>query len=503
VSDGPDGKALLQFLTESASDTAPALDPDGAALLSDVQTFVRRFCVFPDQHALAAVTLWVAHAHMAVYFYTTPRLTLLSPEMGSGKTRVLEVLDLLVPQSMFCLSASPAAIFRTLSKDPITLLVDECDTIFTRHGKDDENKDLRALLNAGYKRGATIPRCVGPKHDVQNFAVYCATALAGLGDLPDTIMSRSVIIRMRRRAPGEHIEPFRTRQHTAEGHALRERIARWAALVGPRAGEAWPTLPNGIVDRPAEVWEPLIAAADAGGGDWPQTARDACIEMCKRSQDSRVSLGVRLLADLRTIFGAADAMTTEDILARLCSGTEAGLDADAPWNELHGKPLGVRGLASMLKRYGVGSLKVKVAGRALQGYRREHLWDAWTRYLSPVPAQAEPVEPAVLPGINGAFSVPEVPEAPQKVPDRSNALAISQVSVANGESCAAGSIVPVVPEVPDMRGSEKADTVLCRDCQHFKPETGENGMGSCLEYVTETWPDVPFQCAGFQATGRP
>jgi hypothetical protein len=63
-------------------------------------------------------------------------------------------------------------------------------------------------------------------------------------------------------------------------------------------------------------------------------SRAACIDMCKRAQDSRVSLGVRLLADLRTIFGAADVLTTEEILSKLCAGTESGLDADAPWNEL-------------------------------------------------------------------------------------------------------------------------------------------------------------------------
>ena len=169
-------------------------DPRGGpAVLTHVRGFIKRFCSFPDEHALTAVTLWAAHAHMARHFHTTPRLALISPEPGSGKTRVLEVLDLLVSKSMFCLSASPAAIFRTLAKGPITLLVDECDTIFTRRGRDDANEDLCALLNSGYKRGATIPRCVGPKHDVQNFSVYCATALAGIGDLPDTIMTRSVV----------------------------------------------------------------------------------------------------------------------------------------------------------------------------------------------------------------------------------------------------------------------------------------------------------------------
>ena len=138
-------RALLDTEAEQAA--------AGAAVLEDVKTFISRFCSFPDSNALVAVALWTAHAHMVEHFHTTPRLALLSPEPGSGKTRVLEVLALLVPHSMFCLSASPAAIFRTLANNRITLLVDECDAIFQRRGKDDGNEDLRALLNAGYKRG--------------------------------------------------------------------------------------------------------------------------------------------------------------------------------------------------------------------------------------------------------------------------------------------------------------------------------------------------------------
>lgn len=178
-----------------------------AELLDDVRSFIRRFCVLPDDHVLVAVTLWSAHTHMVEHFHTTPRLAVLSPEVGSGKTRLLEVLDLLVPESLFTLNASPAAVFRTLAVKQITLLFDEVDAIFTKRGQDDNHEDLRALLNAGYKRGATVPRCVGPRHDVVSFPVYCAAALAGLGDLPDTIMSRSIIIRMRRRAAHEPVEP--------------------------------------------------------------------------------------------------------------------------------------------------------------------------------------------------------------------------------------------------------------------------------------------------------
>ncbi len=143
---------------------------------------------------------------MVEHFHTSPRLAPLSPEPESGKTRVLEILELLTPNSMLILSPSPAAIFRKLAQEQNTLLIDEVDGIFTKRGKDDQNEDLRGLLNSGYRRGATIPRCVGPKHEVQDFAVFAATALAGIGDLPDTVMTRSIVIPMRRRSAAEKIE---------------------------------------------------------------------------------------------------------------------------------------------------------------------------------------------------------------------------------------------------------------------------------------------------------
>jgi Protein of unknown function (DUF3631) len=396
---------------------AESLEPHGWEILDDVRKFIRRFCVFPDDHALNAVTLWAAHTHMIEHFHTTPRLLLSSPEPGSGKTRVLEVLELLVPNSMFSLSASPAAVFRTLKDKQITLLFDEVDAIWSRKGKDDNHEDLRALLNAGYKRGATIPRCVGPNHEVQHFPVYTAVALAGIGDLPDTIMSRAIIVRMRRRGPADRVSPFRSRANDGEGHQLRDDLAYWAAKVGKEVGDAWPTLPDNIVDRPAEIWEPLIAVADAAGGSWPIVARDACVALCAVAQDRTASLGVRLLGDLRTVFAHDDAMHTETILERLADGEESGLEADSPWADLRGKPINSRQLAEMLRPYGVSPLKVKIHGRSLQGYRRADLHDAWVRYLSSVSATAElpePLEPESGSGraIGSAGSVGSVGSAP-------------------------------------------------------------------------------------------
>jgi hypothetical protein len=368
------------------------LNPDGEAILNEVRAFISRFCAFPDDHCLTAVTLWAVHAHMAGHFHISPRLALLSPEPASGKTRVLEILELLTPESMLAISPAPAPIFRTLEKNLVTLLFDEVDAVFKLRGKSDNNEDLRALLNAGYKRGAFIHRCVGPKHEVVKFPVFCPVALAGLGDLPDTIMSRSIIIRMRRRAPNERVEEFRIRRNEPEGHLIRDRLEVWAEGVGEAVGDAEPLLPPGVEDRPAEIWEPLIAIADAAGGIWPEAARVACSHLVRIAEDRSASLGLRLLADLRTIFGEAQTLHTETIITRLCDAEQ--LDSDAPWSSLRGNPIDGRVLARMLKPYGIKSQKVNIDGRSLQGYRRESLWDPWERYLPPMDtAQEECAEP--------------------------------------------------------------------------------------------------------------
>lgn len=90
---------------------------DGAALLDEVVAFVRRYVAAPSEHALIAVVLWCVHAHGIVHdaFESSPRVAFLSPEPGSGKTRVLEVLELLCPKPMHSLNASAPAIFRTIA----------------------------------------------------------------------------------------------------------------------------------------------------------------------------------------------------------------------------------------------------------------------------------------------------------------------------------------------------------------------------------------------------
>ena len=201
--------------------------------------------------------------------------------------------------------------------------------------------------------------------------------LAGKGEcLPDTVLSRAVVVRMRRRAPNERVEPFRRRVAAAAGHALRDRLAAWAAGVAPRL-TAWPAMPDGVVDRQADVWEPFIAVADAAGGQWPELARVTAVTVVRdtRGRAEDASMGVRLLSDLHKIFEGYDVRSTETLLKELHACPES------PWAEVRGKPLTDRGLADRLRPFGVRPKVVRLGSTTARGYTRADLWDAWTRYL--------------------------------------------------------------------------------------------------------------------------
>jgi hypothetical protein len=164
-----------------------------------------------------------------------------------------------------------------------------------------------------------------------------------------------------------------------------------------------PEMPAWLSDRPADVWESLIALADAAGGAWPERARRAAqvLEAGRRSTD--VSLGLRLLADLHTVFpDGEDKLATVTLLERLNA-----LD-EAPWGNLRGKPLDGRGLARRLSRYDIGPKPVWVAGETVKGYERADLADVWARYLSLDRASVRPVRPVRPDGDNQAAGDPDL-----------------------------------------------------------------------------------------------
>src|SRR5262249_45561426 len=155
----------------------------------------------------------------------------------------------------------------------------------------------------------------------------------------------------------EKVEAFRRRVHAPIGDALLRRLAGWAVTIVDEATEARPEMPLGVEDRAADAWEPLLAVADIAGGEWPKRAQAAAMALVKVTREEGPSLGLRLLADLRLVFGGADEMPSKDLLRGLIAIDEA------PWGDINGKPLDARGLANHLRPYGVKSITVRIDDR--------------------------------------------------------------------------------------------------------------------------------------------
>jgi hypothetical protein len=379
-------KKTEKATTEKATAEADQIKINPVEMLDSVFKFLGRFIAYPSEDAQVAHCLWCVHAHLMDEWDSTPRIAFLSPEPKSGKTRALEITELLVPFSVEAVNVSPAYLFRKVGNPDgrATILYDEIDTVFGPKAK--ENEEIRGILNAGHRKGAVAGRCVtrGNVIETEELPAYAAVALAGLGWLPDTILTRSIIIRMRRRKSGEKVEPYRRRIHGAEGNRLRDQLAAWAMGVAGTITETWPEMPKGIEDRDADCWESLIAIADSIGGDWPKRVRVAAVALVAASQEAEASLGIRLLTDLKTIF-TAEAMFTVNILAALKAME------DSPWQEVG---LNGRGLAQHLRQYGVKkSSAVRSGDNVGKGYYRRDMLDAWARY---VVTDSDPEDPPSL-----------------------------------------------------------------------------------------------------------
>jgi Protein of unknown function (DUF3631) len=417
-----------------------ALANDGAALLDELHATLKRFVIFPrepmcrscavqaahERHTetppltsenaapnnkcaavpdvpahmremvSVAVTLWIAATHAQDAWEHATRLVIKSPLKRCGKSRLLDLIAELAHNVLLTVNISVAALVRTISeKDPPTILVDEADTIFAqRRGQRSEaSEDLRGILNAGHQRQRPYLRWDMANRKLDECPTFAMAAIAGIGDMPDTIEDRAVVVTMRRRASDEKVSPLRRKRDIPALHAFRDRLHLTFSVNIPKLEIMESVLP--VEDRAADTWEPLITIADLAGGHWPALARAACTAMTSQATSAEDTSGERLLADLKTVFANAGdetkALWTSNIIENL-----AEID-EAPWANYHEKrkdpKVSDRAIARLLRPYDIYSSSVRKGDKTRKGYHREDLQDAWQRYLTPSDVSENAADP--------------------------------------------------------------------------------------------------------------
>jgi hypothetical protein len=364
-------------------------------LLDDVASFVRRYVVLSCEQE-AAVALWIVHTHAVQAIGITPYLAITSAEKGSGKTLLLEVLEQLVAKPWLTGSVSAATLARKIHQAQPTLLLDESDAAFK--GDREYAETLRGVLNSGFKVSGSYSRCVGANGTnlkVEDFNTFSAKAIAGIGQLPDTVADRSIRIRLKKKLASERVERKRERTVGAEATPLRDRISDWAEENEERLARLDLAPLDELDDRAADIWEPLLGVAYVAGEKWFIRTTAAARALSGRGAIENESLGVRLLADIRAVFGIHEDRISSKTLAEALAEFE-----ESPWPEFGRppKPITPPGVARLLKRFEVRPRTVRFDDdTTAKGYHCEQFEDLWARYLPLAPfSSVTPSQPAPL-----------------------------------------------------------------------------------------------------------
>jgi hypothetical protein len=328
-----------------------------------------------------AVTLWILHTYVFNRFRVTPRLAIISPVRGCGKSRLLDLIQYLIGESYRVDDVSPAAIYRWLDDSPDTvILIDEGDNLDLLH-----NHKLRSLLNSGHSKSGGIGRVAGGRS--QNYRTFAPLCVAAIGLLPLPLMHRCILINMQRASDEVRLEQFD--EQDSDFAVARIEISTWAATceLDPN-----PEMPPSLIHRAADNWRALFSIADHL--DRGEVARNAALRLCANRPDE--DPGVVALGHIRSVLDklGVDRIVSQDLVDELVAFDDIWSDwrDDQPLRKLTQpdlarllRPFHIRPRSIRLIHRGAGSLTRK-------GYMRSQFEDAWRSYCSGgTPAQANKI----------------------------------------------------------------------------------------------------------------
>jgi Protein of unknown function (DUF3631) len=346
-------------------------------LLSEVKTFIKRFVFIQDENIYELLALWVVGTYLYQEFEYVPYLFIHSPEKQSGKTRLLEVLNLLVSNSSGILgSPTEAVLFRTAQGR--TLLLDEADGWLNL-------SSLRSVLNAGFQRNGKVGRMekdTNGNYKSVDFSVFGPKAIAGIGSkiLGGTLSDRVYAIELVRQTSSERRERLRGARIAPQATALKARIQKWADANRSKIRERYlkeedfPFL-SGFCDRTEDISEPLAVILEVAYSDeseelgWAQVRFRSAVAATRFEEDNHGGDDHIVLTTLSMHMGEDEELRIQPSqLAEWCKN-------DLQLDEYQA--------GEILRKYGFDNKSVRIGGQPRKGYviGRDRLAELMKRFV--------------------------------------------------------------------------------------------------------------------------
>jgi hypothetical protein len=327
--------------------------PQAETLFKDLSQTINHYLEFPAEEApghLATLSLWVMLTYAYPAWLAVPYLSLGGP-LGSGKSRVFDVLSRLVLRPLGSSNMTAPCLFRTLHAQGGTLLLDEAERLRDRST---ESSETLSILLGGYKAGGKAHRLEkqGDSFRLVAFDVYGPKAIAGISELPPALTSRCIRITMFKAGKNSPKPACRVDQEPERWKQLADDLHSFALAGGQQFVRAAQNLIfcEGISGRDMEVWQPILALAqlvqDAGADELVELvkrhARDSVTRVRSDTIPETDEILLRSLVDLLddNPFG----VTANQVLEKAKEEDQVSFHRYSP-----------RGVGAVLKRYGLKS----------------------------------------------------------------------------------------------------------------------------------------------------
>lgn len=225
-----------------------------------VKAIFEDYIDFAESQVAEVLSLWVIGTYIFRIFESYPYI-FLKGEMGTGKTRILTIVDKISFNAIYSSSISTASLFRTIESCSPTILLDEAEALKTPS----RSQDLRLVLDSGYKRGAKVYRVNKDTHKPQSFEVFSPKIIANIKGLEKVLVNRCIKFTMVKTADTEKANKNVSELGEDWGY-IRHLLYSFALTFFKEIRDIYSSDPDiknihTISGREAELWFPLLTIA--------------------------------------------------------------------------------------------------------------------------------------------------------------------------------------------------------------------------------------------------
>ena len=430
-------KTIMKTETVIFDPVVPCPAPVNVAeLLGEIEAVIMRHVVLSEP-AAAALAVWVLHSYTFELRDTVAYMAIESPEKRCGKTTLLSVLAAMASKSLIASNITVGALFRAIHTCTPTLFIDEADTFLAGNsimrGIINSGNTRRTAyvlrLSAGKKGNAVRGRLAGtlappnpndkadaqdcvpttmsdirtiaspnlnnraaqqrnptmedgvtadsPDIGLKKYSCWCPKVIAMIGEVPDTIADRSIVVKMARKLTTETCAPL-SELNTAD---IKAKCARFALDTRDVIAQYPKIAGEGLNDRAADTFDPLFVIARLAGEEWEEKLRAAALALSSTADIENSGSG--LILDIMDILNenGGEKMFSRDIVTIL---RECSMKSQA-FKSLN---INEHQMARILRPYGVKPVAIRIGKEVRNGYMAADFREAMKRYVSKADIEA-------------------------------------------------------------------------------------------------------------------